>query len=248
VTEGQRIAADEIYADEERWDFHFTTDPLVRYLRDRRLNIALDVLARYGVAAAAQTALVVCGGVGGEGYFLQQRGFSEVTVSDISEVALRSCARLAPQVNTKVANAEDLPFADESFDVVVVQDGLHHLPRPPQGLTEMLRVARRAAVVLEPYESAVGRLIGTRWEAHGDAVNYVFRWDDHMLSSVAYSYTLRRDLIIVCRRLWDHPLAMNRLVARLPAALRLSAARAAYGLLTPLGSGGNAMVAVVIKP
>jgi ubiquinone/menaquinone biosynthesis C-methylase UbiE len=248
TVDAQRLAADEIYRDTERWGFHSTDDPLVRYLRDRRLKIALNILAQHGVSPSGQTALVVCGGIGGEGNFLRQRGFSNVTVSDISERALNSCKELFPDLATALANAEALPFTDESFDVVVVQDGLHHLPRPAQGLIEMLRVSRRAVVVLEPHQSMVGRLIGTQWEVHGDAVNYVFRWDERILSSVAYSYTVRRDLIIACRRLWDHPGVMSSLVARLPGRFRLPGARAAYGLLTPLGFGGNAMVAVLVKP
>jgi SAM-dependent methyltransferase len=246
--EAQKAVADAIYSDTGRWDFHFTSDPLVRYLRDRRLAVAVRTLRLHGLEPQDQTALVVCGGVGGEGHFLLQHGFAEVTVSDISEQALRCCEQWVPGVATLQADAEALPLQDESFDVVLVQDGLHHLPRPTQGLTEMLRVARKAVVVLEPHDGAVGRMLGTQWEKHGDAVNYVFRWDNHMLASVARSFTLIQDLTIVCQRLWDHSGVMYRALSRLPSRAQTPAARAFYGLLAPVGFLGNNMVAVIVKP
>ena len=49
-----------------------------------------------------------------------------------------------------VADVERLPFADDSFDLVFVHDGLHHLEDPMVGLREMARVARRAVSVNEP--------------------------------------------------------------------------------------------------
>ena len=48
-TETQRAAFEDSYEgrDELRWSFHFTQDSLVRYLRDRRLNIAMQVPVSY---------------------------------------------------------------------------------------------------------------------------------------------------------------------------------------------------------
>jgi hypothetical protein len=54
---------------------------------------------------------------------------------------------------------------------------LHHLPRPVTGFTEMLRVAKKAVIVIEPYDSLIGNLLGTEWEEQGTAINYVYRWD-----------------------------------------------------------------------
>jgi ubiquinone/menaquinone biosynthesis C-methylase UbiE len=39
-------------------------------------------------------------------------------------------------------NAGDLPFVDESFDLVVSRGALHHMPRPEQALAEIARVCR----------------------------------------------------------------------------------------------------------
>jgi ubiquinone/menaquinone biosynthesis C-methylase UbiE len=249
--ESQRIAARAKYRDgvwQRNWNLKYS-DPVFRFLRHRRLHIAFCILANQGVLdPPRQSVLVVCGGVGEEGILLRRRGFSNITVSDISEEALEICRTTNPDFKTVVANAEDMrEFIDESYDIVIVQDGLHHLQRPVQGFTEMLRIARKAVVVIEPHHGAVGSLLGTTWETDGAAVNYVFRWNQLILEQAAYSYLLRGDVTVVCRRLWDHALAMSRVVDRLPARIRLRAARVLYGALAPLHFAGNMMVGVVVK-
>jgi ubiquinone/menaquinone biosynthesis C-methylase UbiE len=248
--EAQLAAAEATYREsEEHWEFHFTNDPLTRYLRDRRLEMALDILRGRGrLDPANQSALLVCGGVGGEGIFLANHGFRDVTVSDFSESALAICRRRDPRLKTALLNAEDMsPVPDRSYDVVLVQDGLHHLPRPVLGLTEMLRVARVAAVVIEPHRGLVGRFFGTEWEVHGSAVNYVFRWNRSILEQTARSYLLEKDTIIELHRVWDHNVVVRRIVERLPPPHRVLAAKSIYHLLSMANWAGNMMVGVVIK-
>jgi ubiquinone/menaquinone biosynthesis C-methylase UbiE len=57
-----------------------------------------------------------------------------------------------------IADVEQLPFADRSFDVSFVHDGLHHLERPLVGLAELARVARVGVSVTEPARAAITRL------------------------------------------------------------------------------------------
>jgi SAM-dependent methyltransferase len=248
----QRELADAQYSDrsELKWAFHYTSDPLTRYLRDRRLRVALDILRDRGqLDPTNQRVLLVCGGVGGEGTFLRDFGFQDVTVSDVSKEALESCRRFDPRLKTLLLNTEDMAeLADNSYDIVLVQDGLHHLPRPVLGFTEMLRVARVAAIVIEPHYGAVGKLIGTEWEEHGDAVNYVFRWNRSILEQATRSYLLDRDCAIIPRRLWDHNLVLYRATTRLPKKLQVRTARTIYGALRPFNRLGNMMVGVVLKP
>jgi SAM-dependent methyltransferase len=245
----QRVATDETCRDRDDWSFHVTSDPLTRFLRDRRMRIALDVLRKRELLdPARQSVLVVCGGVGGEGVFLRRFGFGDVTVTDLSDAALAVCRRLDPQLKTLPLNTEDMvQIPDGGYDLVVVQDGLHHLPRPVLGFTEMLRVARTAVIVIEPHDSLVGRLVGTEWERQGDAVNYVFRWTHSMLKQAALSYLLRSDSIVLTRRVWDHNVAVGRAVKRLPEHWRLAGAKAIYRALSPVNRLGNMMVGVVVK-
>ena len=47
-------------------------------------------------------------------------------------------------------NAEQLSFADDSFDFALCKEAYHHFPRPMIALYEMLRVSRKAAILIEP--------------------------------------------------------------------------------------------------
>jgi hypothetical protein len=191
--------------------------------------------------------LIVCGGVGGEGTFFANRGFQSVTNSDFSENALRLCNRFDPRLKTLQLNAERLDLPDDSFDLVVVQDGLHHLSRPVLGYTEMLRVSRRATVVIEPHTGIVARSIGTEWERHGNEVNYVFRWNRSIFEQSAKSYLLDVPCHIEVIRLWDHNPIIAGLARRFPKPVRMAVAKTAYGVLTLLPGLGNMMIGVVIK-
>jgi SAM-dependent methyltransferase len=62
----------------------------------------------------------------------------------------------ADGLSAELARAETLPFADASFDVVAFSYTTHHLEDLLRALTEALRVARRAVLVLEGwYDTAV---------------------------------------------------------------------------------------------
>ncbi|MGO9457088.1 MAG: class I SAM-dependent methyltransferase [Acidimicrobiales bacterium] len=46
------------------------------------------------------------------------------------------------------ANAHDLPFVDETFDVVFCRSALHHLERPEAAVAEMVRVCRHGGRIV----------------------------------------------------------------------------------------------------
>ena len=250
----QRERANRVHGDptEGLWDYHYTSDPLIRYLRDRRLHRALSELDKRGrLDVAKQSVLLVCGGVGGEGTFLANQGFIDVTVSDLSEKAMELCRRFDGRLKTRVLNAEDMSeVEDGSYDLVLVQDGLHHLPRPALGFTEMLRVARSAVIVIEPHTGVVARAMGTQWEMDGDAVNYVFRWNRSILEQTTRSYLLQEDAEVIMCRFFDHNLVVNRVVSKVPLPRRTQvlAAKAGYGMLHLAAPVGNMMVGIVLKP
>src|SRR5829696_4314137 len=99
------------------------------------------------------TVLTICGGSGIDAEFLARRG-AHVILSDIAVgVVLQArerARRFGLELDLVVADAEALPFADASLDLVYVHDGLHHLEQPAVGLAEMARVARSAVSITEP--------------------------------------------------------------------------------------------------
>jgi len=250
LTQDQRDAFESIFsAGAERWHFHDTKDPLIRYLRDRRIHLALDAVRKLAATAIEPlSVLVVCGGVGGEATFFANQGFTDVTNSDFSQNALHVCERRDPRVKTRLLNAEAMDLEDGSYDLVVVQDGLHHLPRPALGLSEMIRVARRAVIVLEPHTGFVAKAIGTEWERHGDAVNFVYRWNLESFRQVILSQLLEAPLSIRVIRLWDHNSVIRKVVSKLGGgSLSLLAAKAIYALLSPFNGMGNNFIGVLVK-
>jgi hypothetical protein len=133
--------------------------------------------------------------------------------------------------------------------VVIVQDVLHHLPRPVNGFTEMLRIARHAALFLEPHDSLPGRFVGTTWEQNGDAVNYVFRWTKSLVQDITCSYLGNDQFVNASFSFWHHNPALGRLGRILGGgrfALRsISVCKAVANLL--LASEGNQFCGLVIK-
>ncbi len=67
-----------------------------------------------------------------------------VDVGDAIDVARRN---LPPEVLTVQADAQELPFAAESFDLVMAIGVLHHLPDPAAALRSIARCARPGGLV-----------------------------------------------------------------------------------------------------
>jgi ubiquinone/menaquinone biosynthesis C-methylase UbiE len=94
----------------------------------------------------------------GTGYFslnlMQQGAFERLTATDISTGMLDTLAATATQlglgdrVETAHAEAETLPFMDESFDLVLGHAILHHIPDLERAFREFERVLRPGGAIL----------------------------------------------------------------------------------------------------
>ena len=91
----------------------------------------------------------------GTGYFtlnlLRAGVVGEAVATDISPGMLsrleRSAAELGLAVETAACEASELPFEDDSFDLVFGHAVLHHLPDLPRAFREFARVLRPGGVV-----------------------------------------------------------------------------------------------------
>lgn len=92
----------------------------------------------------------------GTGYFslhlLMAGVVGEATCTDISpgmlEVLRANAERLGLDVATAVADAERLPFDDESFDLVLGHAVLHHIPDVERAFAEFRRVLKPGATIV----------------------------------------------------------------------------------------------------
>ena len=91
----------------------------------------------------------------------------EVVGVDFSANMIGEASRQFPASSFKVANAEDLPFDDASFDVAVVNYCAHHLARPEQAFSEIRRVMKPGGklAVIHPIQSRQ-----PSWGSFADAV------------------------------------------------------------------------------
>lgn len=53
-------------------------------------------------------------------------------------------------LNFEVADATALPYANESFDVVLIANALHVMPNPEKALSEIDRVLRKGGMLIAP--------------------------------------------------------------------------------------------------
>jgi ubiquinone/menaquinone biosynthesis C-methylase UbiE len=155
---------------DEKWSISFD-ERCVAYARDRFAAVAGTTGWPYG------TVLEVGAGTGFFSLNLRQAGVVDgVHVTDISsamvDAAKRNASKLGFDIEGRVADAECLPHADATFDLVVGHAVIHHLPDVEQAFSEMLRVLKpggRVVVCGEPtrYGDYVARRLSraTWWVA-----------------------------------------------------------------------------------
>jgi ubiquinone/menaquinone biosynthesis C-methylase UbiE len=94
------------------------------------------------------------GKFGTDAKFLLLNG-QDALASDLAEPLLKYAYEKKFIPGYTLENAEKLTFADNSFDYVLCKESYHHFPRPYIALYEMLRVARKGVVLIEPQDMAL---------------------------------------------------------------------------------------------
>jgi ubiquinone/menaquinone biosynthesis C-methylase UbiE len=150
---------------------------------------ALACLQGEGSIEPGDRILVTCGG-GTDARMLTRRGFGNVLITNLDDDRREGTGSYLWQR----CDAEDLPFADNSFDWGIVNAGLHHCRSPHRGLLELNRVSRRGVLVIEARDSLLMRLavrigltpdyeiesvaLGTGGMRNGPVPNFIYRWTE----------------------------------------------------------------------
>jgi len=106
-----------------------------RWIRDRDLIQPL-VPPPYGT----KRLLDVCSGTGAVTYVAQEMGWDVFAVDTSRSMLLIQQKKESSRI--VLCSGEELPYADEAFDVVTIRQGLHYLGLP-ESIHELLRVAKR---------------------------------------------------------------------------------------------------------
>lgn len=170
------------------------------------MEILLREIINRGWIGQKDKVLVVCGSKY-EDQLLKDFRFTDYLITSAHK-------DLPPVKHYQQADAQMLPFANHSFDVVMVNAGLHHCASPHQALCEMYRVARKAVIVQEAQDSWLVRLMTKLQlvlEYEFDAVNdnktsgglnnttipnYIYRWSRREVRKTINTYDPTRVHVI----------------------------------------------------
>lgn len=100
-----------------------------------------------GVRGGQRALDVGCGPGALTAALVERLGPGSVSAVDPSEPFVAAARARNPGVDVRRASAEQLPFADRTFDAALAQLVVHFMSDPVAGLTEMARVTRQGGVV-----------------------------------------------------------------------------------------------------
>ncbi len=146
--------------------------------------------------------ILVVGGGPNDSETLQNFHFQNVIISN-----------LAPHSNVtnyhpykwRQANINALPYDTNHFDFVIVSASLHHLYSPHKGLGEMLRVSKKAIMIIESSDNFLSRISrklrlvpdyeidavlrdGTGGVENSPIPNYIYRWTKTEIKKTVNTY------------------------------------------------------------
>jgi ubiquinone/menaquinone biosynthesis C-methylase UbiE len=127
--------------------FTVGADQYDRFMGRYSMHLAPQLADLAGVEAGQEVLDVGCGPGALTGELVKRLGPSAVSAVDPSEPFVAASRERYPGVDVRRAAAEELPFADEAFDVTLAQLVVHFMADPVRGLGEMGRVTRQDGVV-----------------------------------------------------------------------------------------------------
>jgi SAM-dependent methyltransferase len=160
------------------YDKYGSSNPVVR-----RLMAGFERNLEELFTKAAPTSLLDVGC--GEGVLVhkwaQRLGSARVVGIDLEEESIQAGWRehQAPNLEYRVMEAENLPFADGEFDLACAIEVLEHVPDPEHTVGEMARCAARHLLVSVPHEP-LWRMLnmarGAYWSDLGNTPGHLNHW------------------------------------------------------------------------
>lgn len=98
-----------------------------------------------------QTWLTIGDAYGFDAQYILRKGI-RATASDLNVDFLHIAQKEGVIDSFSMQNAEQLSYGDDQFDYLLCKEAYHHFPRPYAALYEMIRVAKKGIVVIEPQD------------------------------------------------------------------------------------------------
>jgi 2-polyprenyl-3-methyl-5-hydroxy-6-metoxy-1,4-benzoquinol methylase len=143
----------------------------------------------------------------GLGHLVGQLEDSFLTVAaDINHWALKESLNVAPRTSHAASSAEELPFADGTFGVVIIKHVVEHLPHSERAIAEIGRVTAPGGTLIlatPNLSSLLKPWKGERWIGYQDPTHIALKPPQEWLSLIrANSFQVRR---IFADGFWDVP-------------------------------------------
>jgi SAM-dependent methyltransferase len=166
------------------YDKYGSTNPFVRRLM---ASFERDLDELFGLAAPSSVLDVGCG----EGVLVHQwaqrlaagdaSDATRVVGIDLEEESIQAgwAERQAPNLEYRVMEAANLPFAEGEFDLASAIEVLEHVPDPEHTVGEMARCAQRhllVSVPREPLWRMLNMARGAYWPALGNTPGHLNHW------------------------------------------------------------------------
>ncbi|MGA3160883.1 MAG: class I SAM-dependent methyltransferase [Terracidiphilus sp.] len=181
-----------------------------------------------------QCSVLIVGGSYEDAVILRNVGFRNMTLTNLQDLADFELPPLeGAELDAVNADAEDMQFADDSYDLVLAHETLHHCRSPHKALLEMLRVSRRHVIIQEPNDSLMMHtfvklrfsfpyelpsVIFHNFKAGGVrntcVPNYIYRWNAWEMYQTAASYMPESEFGLYIRRYWDFNVDKDELALR----------------------------------
>jgi len=155
---------------------HLNPNPVQRYLV-RRFHRRVEFLLK--VAGAKRVLDAGCG----EGFVIsdlprENDGLAIIGV-DYSLEAIKMARQMVPGALFNVGDLREMPYGDDSFELVMCLEVLEHLPDPHKGLRELRRVTSVHCLVSVPHEPffrTINFLRGRHVSAWGRDPEHLQHW------------------------------------------------------------------------
>jgi SAM-dependent methyltransferase len=160
---GHRVPAEDATST-SNFHKHTSSNPIQRWLIQRVHNVVIE-----RIAAAGPTSFLDAGC--GEGFvanlLLQRLPDLDLTGFDFNPASVEMARQRVPGATFTVASIFDIPFPDNTFDVVGCFEVLEHQVDPKPALAELARVAKRMVILSVPHEpffSLSNAMRGKNWD------------------------------------------------------------------------------------
>lgn len=131
----------------------------------------------------------------GEGFILEhlrQEGVStRLEGVEYNKHSIFLGKQLHPHITIREGDIYQLPYENNSFDVVLCSEVLEHLEYPEKALVELNRVARKYAIITvpnEPYFRIANFLRGKNLFRFGNDIEHIQHWSKRDIKNLVKQY------------------------------------------------------------